>query len=172
MSIVRNSANINGTITNIIFGRTQDYASQISGTTAVPVDIERSGTINAYKVGTEIYVLSNYNILANPDCQYMFEYYRKVTTMDLEKLDTRKAANMQYMFYNDDILASIKCSNWKTISATNMNSSAPTRSFIRKFSMRSQIISAPIATSFRRLFMTLSCSRPNQFWTVQGSPIL
>ena len=53
-------------VTEVVFGRMEDYEDEIIGIEPKNVDVNRRGKIKMYVKGTKAYVLSNRKIYANP----------------------------------------------------------------------------------------------------------
>lgn len=98
----------NTDIKSITFGKTSQYFSNsivpgIESVTPIPVDVDRAGTINAYKLGDatdgyDVYVLSDAKIFANEDASYMFNAFTGLASVDVSVLDTSKVTDMTKMF--------------------------------------------------------------------------
>ena len=86
----------------------------------VPVYSEGSYGVNAYVVGTDVYVLSKYNIKAT-SCYYMFRM-SEITNITFNNLDTSNVADMSMMFQNCRALTNIDLSYLDTSNVTNMGS--------------------------------------------------
>ena len=89
-----------------------------SAVTTIPVYSDGSYGVNAYVVGTDVYVLSEYNIKAT-NCMGMF-YYMPITNIVLDNLDTSNVANMSAMFGYCGGLTAIDLSSLNTSNAINM----------------------------------------------------
>ena len=59
-------------VTEVVFGRTEKYKSEIVGIESTNVDVGKAGKIKLYKQGINAYVLSDRKIYANPDSIEMF----------------------------------------------------------------------------------------------------
>ena len=59
-------------MTEVVFGKTEDYESEIAGIEPINVDVKRTGKIKLYVNGTKAYILSDRKIYANPDCFHSF----------------------------------------------------------------------------------------------------
>ena len=110
------------TITKIVFGNKSTYSAAVAGVTGEDVTISNSGMVKLYRVGTEIYILSeNGNtIYAAFDCSYMFSYFRAVTEIVFDNFDTTNVTNMSYMFYYCSSLSSLDISNFDNSNVTTI----------------------------------------------------
>lgn len=59
-------------VTEVVFGKTENYESEIAGIEPINVDVKRTGKIKLYVNGTKAYILSDRKIYANPDCFHSF----------------------------------------------------------------------------------------------------
>ena len=91
-------------------------------------DVNNTGTIKGYRVGTVIYVsgLGAGKIAANADSSYMFasssQLYSKLTKItNLAYVDTSNVTNMWKMFDRATSLSELDVSSWNTSNVTNMS---------------------------------------------------
>lgn len=118
---------IDNTVKIIEFGKTSDYVSEVSGLTAEPIDVYRTGSISLYRKslgdGTyKIYILSDSgNFILNPNAAWMFDkLYSLEKIVNLHLLDTSNVTNMRDMFCDCAKLVSVDLSNFDTSNVTNM----------------------------------------------------
>ena len=118
---------IDNTVKIIVFGKTSDYISEVSGLTAEPIDVYRTGSISLYRQalgdGTyKIYILSDSgNFILNPNAAWMFDkLYSLEKIVNLHLLDTSNVTNMRDMFCDCAKLVSVDLSNFDTSNVTNM----------------------------------------------------
>ena len=107
-------------VTEVVFGRTEDYKSKIVGLEAKKVDVNNKGNIELYVDGTKAYILSNRKIYANPDSYQMFYNLNNLTAVNFSNFDTGIVTNMGYMFFGCDKLTDINVSSWNTERVRNM----------------------------------------------------
>lgn len=102
-------------VTEVVFGRTEDYESEIVGLEARKVDVTQDGNINLYADGPKAYILSNRKIYANPDCYRMFYYLKNLTAVNFSNFDTGIVTNMREMFRGCTKLTEVKnITSWNT----------------------------------------------------------
>ena len=118
---------IDNTVKIIVFGKTSDYISEVSGLTAEPIDVYRTGSISLYRQalgdGTyKIYILSDSgNFILNPNAAWMFDkLYSLEKIVNLHLLDTSNVTNMRDMFCDCAKLVRVVLSNFDTSNVTNM----------------------------------------------------
>lgn len=111
-------------ITKITFGKWSDtYKTQLGNfTTGTIVDLKQEGTIRMFLNNTQIYILSEYNIVANPYCGYMFSGLKAVTNIEFNNFDTTKTTSMQSLFRYCEKLESIDFSKFTTNKTTDFGS--------------------------------------------------
>ena len=105
--------------TKVIFGKYSDYSSAVSSATPTPVDTAGTGAYSLYKVGTVVYILTNYGdtFIANPDSSEFFRNLQSLTSIEnLTMLDTSNVTDMSYMFYYCQTLTSLNLSSFDTSS--------------------------------------------------------
>ena len=103
------------TVTEVVFGRTDDYVSEIDGIEPINVDAKRKGKIKLYAKGTKVYILSNRKIYAHSDCFHTFYELKKLTSVDFSNFDTGMVTTMRGMFRGCDKLAEVKnIASWNT----------------------------------------------------------
>lgn len=115
------------TTTSITFGKTRDYYKAVKGYTGTPVDAQKSGAIQSYRIpngdGTySVYILSNSGtFIANSDSSWMFDKFYVLNKFNnFNLLDTSKVTNMRDMFCDCETLAEIDLSNFDTSNVTSM----------------------------------------------------
>ena len=102
-------------VTEVVFGRTKDYESEIVGLEARKVDVKQDGNINLYADGPKAYILSNRKIYANPDSNQMFSYFKNLTAVNFSNFDTGIVTNMKEMFRGCTKLTEVKnITSWNT----------------------------------------------------------
>ena len=110
---IRNA--LDDSVTEVVFGRTEDYESEIVGIEPTNVDLKKEGKIKLYVKGTKAYILSNRKIYANPDSYHMFYERKKRSSVDVYNLDVGIVTNMRGMFRGCDKLTEIKnITSWDT----------------------------------------------------------
>ena len=105
--------------TKVIFGKYSDYSSAVSSATPTPVDTAGTGAYSLCKVGTVVYILTNYGdtFIANPDSSEFFRNLQSLTSIEnLTMLDTSNVTDMSYMFYYCQTLTSLNVSSFDTSS--------------------------------------------------------
>lgn len=85
-------------VTEVVFGKTEDYESEIAGIEPINVDVQKKGKIKLYAKGTKAYILSDRKIYANPDCFHTFYELTELTSVDFSNFDTGMVTNMRGMF--------------------------------------------------------------------------
>ena len=122
-------ANTNTTITELIIGDYATYSSRVDAVaeTAVNVDTEDKGTIKLYRVPNEsnpetytVYILSEGNIYANPDCSQSFVALKGLESLRMENFDTSRVTNMTQMFNGCTNLKALDLSGFNTSNVTSM----------------------------------------------------
>ena len=107
---------ITANVTNVIFGRNDDYADIVNNYTGVLADQEQDVPVYAYYVdngtGYDIYVLANDTIYAPKDSSSLFEDMSEIVTMNVENLDVSRVENATRMFRNCKKLQKLDTSNW------------------------------------------------------------
>ena len=110
--------------TKVIFGKYSDYSSAVSSATPTPVDTAGTGTYSLYKIGTVVYILTNYGdtFIANPDSSEFFRNLQKLTSIEnLTMLDTSNVTDMSSMFYHCQALTFLDVSGFDTSNVTDMS---------------------------------------------------
>ena len=92
-----------------------------SATTTIPVYSDGSYGVNAYVVGTKVYVLSEYNIKASSFYRVLYGL-SNLTKVTFNNIDTSNVANMDQAFASDSALTSIDLTPLDTSNVTNMGS--------------------------------------------------
>lgn len=95
-------------VTEVVFGKTEDYKSEIAGIEPINVDVKRKGKIKLYVNGTKAYILSDRKIYANPNCFQMFLELKELITVDFSNFDTGIVTNMRGMFLDCTKLTEVK----------------------------------------------------------------
>lgn len=92
-------SDVGGVTETIVFSYTDKYSDRISGITAVPVDFDEAGSINAYVLdeGKTILILSKSDIYCK-DCQMMFYRMKVLEKISFENFNTSECTNMHRMF--------------------------------------------------------------------------
>lgn len=102
-------------VTEVVFGRTEDYEQEIVGIEPRKVDVKQDGNINLYADGTKAYILSNRKIYANPDSYQMFYNLNNLTAVNFSNFDTSIVTDMGYMFRGCTKLTEVKnITSWNT----------------------------------------------------------
>ena len=107
----------------VIFGKYSDYSSAVSSATPTPVDTAGTGAYSLYKIGTEVYILTNYGdtFIANPDSSRFFYNLQSLASIEnLTMLDTSNVTDMSYMFYYCQTLTSLDVSGFDTSNVTDI----------------------------------------------------
>ena len=108
-------------VTEVVFGKTDDYESEIVGIKPINVDVKRKGKIKLYVNGTKAYVLSDRKIYANPDCFHTFYELTELTSVDFSNFDAGIVTNMRGMFRGCTKLTEVKnISSWDTKNVEDM----------------------------------------------------
>ena len=109
------------TVTEVVFGRTDDYLSEIDGIEPKNVDAKRTGKIKLYAKGTKAYILSGRKIYANPDCWHTFYELKELTSVDFSNFDTGMVTTMRGMFRGCTKLTEVKnITSWNTKNVEDM----------------------------------------------------
>lgn len=145
------------TVSTVTFGKINDYSSVISGITGVPVDLEKKGYINVYRVPNgnkyDVYILSiKGTFIANQDSSRFFDGLNQVTSIvNLSKLDTGNVTAMNDMFCDCSNLQSVDLTNLNTAKVTNMQGI-----FARVYTMEEYDLSSfdvSNVTNFKYMFL-------------------
>lgn len=111
----------------IVFGKSSDYAGEVTDLVAEPIDVYRTGSISLYRRqlsdGTyKIYILSNSGkFILNANSAWMFDkLYILEEIVNLHLLDTSNVTNMRDMFCDCAKLKNVDLSNFDTSKVTNM----------------------------------------------------
>ena len=108
-------------VTEVVFGKTDDYESEIVGIEPINVDVKRKGKIKLYVNGTKAYILSDRKIYANPDCFHTFYELTELTSVDFSNFDTGIVTDMRGMFRGCTKLTEVKnISSWDTKNVEDM----------------------------------------------------
>lgn len=108
-------------VTEVVFGKTEDYESEIAGIEPINVDVKRTGKIKLYAKGTKAYILSDRKIYANPDCWHTFYELTELTSVDFSNFDTGMVTTMRGMFRGCTKLTEVKnISSWDTKNVEDM----------------------------------------------------
>lgn len=108
-------------VTEVVFGKTDDYESEIVGIEPTNVDLKKTGKIKLYVKGTKAYILSNRKIYANPDSFHTFFELKELTSVDFSNFETGMVTNMRGMFRGCDKLAEVKnVTSWNTKNVEDM----------------------------------------------------
>ena len=120
------NSNIPEECTSIIFDYASNYQSIASSLQATPVDVKGAGLndggISSYydQSNKTLYVLSNREIYANPDCSRMFQYKGRIGSITFNNFNTSKVTNMEYMFFWCSVLRDLDLSVFNTSNVENM----------------------------------------------------
>ena len=108
-------------VTEVVFGKTDDYESKIVGIKPINVDVKRKGKIKLYVNGTKAYILSDRKIYANPDCFHTFYELTELTSVDFSNFDAGIVTDMRGMFRGCTKLTEVKnISSWDTKNVEDM----------------------------------------------------
>lgn len=108
-------------VTEVVFGKTEDYENEIAGIEPINVDVQKKGKIKLYAKGTKAYILSDRKIYANPDCFHAFYELMELTSVDFSNFDTGMVTNMRGMFRGCTKLTEVKnISSWDTKNVEDM----------------------------------------------------
>ena len=108
-------------VTEVVFGKTEDYESEIAGIEPINVDVKRTGKIKLYAKGTKAYILSDRKIYANSNCWHTFYELTELTSVDFSNFDTGMVTNMRGMFRGCTKLTEVKnISSWDTKNVEDM----------------------------------------------------
>lgn len=108
-------------VTEVVFGKTDDYESEIVGIEPTNVDLKKTGKIKLYVKGTKAYILSNRKIYANPDSFQTFFGLKELTSVDFSNFETGMVTTMRGMFRGCDKLAEVKnVTSWNTKNVEDM----------------------------------------------------
>ena len=108
-------------VTEVVFGRTKDYESEIDGIEPIKVDVKGTGKIELYVNGTKAYILSDRKIYANPNCFQMFRDLKELTAVYFYNFDTGMVKTMRGMFSGCTKLTTIDVSLWNTGNVEDMD---------------------------------------------------
>lgn len=108
-------------VSEVVFGKTDDYESEIVGIEPTNVDLKKTGKIKLYVKGTKAYILSNRKIYANPDSYHTFFELKELTSVDFSNFETGMVTNMRGMFRGCVKLAEVKnVTSWNTKNVEDM----------------------------------------------------
>lgn len=108
-------------VTEVVFGKTDDYESEIVGIEPTNVDLKKTGKIKLYVKGTKAYILSNRKIYANPDSYQTFFELKELTSVDFSNFETGMVTTMRGMFRGCDKLTEVKnVTSWNTKNVEDM----------------------------------------------------
>ena len=108
-------------VTEVVFGKTENYESEIAGIEPKNVDVQKKGKIKLYAKGTKAYILSDRKIYANPDCFHTFYELTELTSVDFSNFETGMVTNMRGMFRGCTKLTEVKnISSWDTKNVEDM----------------------------------------------------
>lgn len=108
-------------VTQAVFGRTEDYESEIEVIEPINVDVKRTGKIKLYDKGTTAYILSDRKIYANPNCFQMFLRCTELTAVDFSNFDTGIVTDMRGMFLGCGKLTTVNVDSWDTGKVEDMS---------------------------------------------------
>ena len=108
-------------VTEVVFGKTDDYESEIVGIEPTNVDLKKTGKIKLYVKGTKAYILSNRKIYAHPNSFHTFFELKELTSVDFSNFETGMVTNMRGMFRGCDKLTEVKnVTSWNTKNVEDM----------------------------------------------------
>ena len=108
-------------VTEVVFGKTDDYESKIVGIEPTNVDLKKTGKIKLYVKGTKAYILSNRKIYAHPNSFHTFFELKELTSVDFSNFETGMVTNMRGMFRGCVKLAEVKnVTSWNTKNVEDM----------------------------------------------------
>ena len=108
-------------VTEVVFGKTEDYENEIAGIEPINVDVQKKGKIKMYAKGTKAYILSDRKIYANPDCWHTFYELTELTSVDFSNFDTGMVTTMRGMFRGCNKLTEVKnITSWDTKNVEDM----------------------------------------------------
>jgi surface protein len=121
-----NGTKITTKVSNIIFGRTADYAQIVDTYTGVLADHGQELPVYAYYVPVEngcydVYILADGTIYAPADCTSLCSGMTNLVSFSTENLDMSRVTTMRRMFSGDGKLQSVDADNWDTSKVTSMN---------------------------------------------------
>ena len=124
--LIDNNYNMFDNIKTVEFKPSQsviDTSNAVDGK-VLDVSENQDGSIVAWAEGTSpdytLYIATTKNIIyANPDSSSMFEYFRKLTTINANVLNVSKVENMLAMFSDTVSLINLDLSTWDTSKVTN-----------------------------------------------------
>lgn len=116
------------TVKKIVFGKYNEYKSDVTGITAEPLDVNKIGIINLYrKLNTDnttytIYILSQDGTFElSENAAWTFDkLYALESIENLHLVDTSKVVNMRDMFCDCAALKTVDLSNFETSKVTDM----------------------------------------------------
>lgn len=118
---------IDNTIKIIVFGKKEDYSSEVSSLTEEPIDLYQTGSISMYRKKLsdgmyKVYILSETGkFILNENAAWMFDkLYSLEEIINLHLLDTSKVTNMRDMFCDCAALKRLDLSNFDTSNVVNM----------------------------------------------------
>ena len=120
---------ITAKVSNVIVGKTSEYAEIVNTYTGVLADQEQDGPVYAYYVPNgsnnyDVYILSENDIYAPANCYELFyngEAMASLKSVDLSNLNTSRTTNMARMFRNCTALTSLDISGLDTGAVTDMS---------------------------------------------------
>jgi predicted ribosomally synthesized peptide with SipW-like signal peptide len=115
-------------VTNIIFGKTKDYADEVEGYNGVWIaneEGEADFVARAYYVPTaddkyDIYVLADGDIYTPNDSSELFRDMTSLTTVNTLNMNVSRTINASNMFRGCTQLTSVDVSKWDVSNVTNM----------------------------------------------------
>lgn len=116
------------TIKKIVFGKYSDYKNEVSGIKEEPIDVNRIGIINLYRVLNNdkttytIYILSDDGkFVLSENAAWTFDkLYALESIENLHLLNTSQVTNMRDMFCDCAALTNVDVSNFDTSKVTDM----------------------------------------------------
>ena len=113
---------------SIIFDYASQYPQITSSSTMTTKTLDtkdlglNAGGISSYydQTNKTLYVLSNYEILANPDCSNMFMFKTLVSSITFNNFNTSNVTNLVGMFQYCASLTELDLSGFNSTNATNM----------------------------------------------------
>ena len=131
-SAMQTLLNNNTSVSNVIFGRYNDYAGTVGDWSTSTTYMDADGSImdiKAFVSGNTVYILSESNakMYANADCTGMFDLGEtgqsiatQLISVDMSGVDTSRVTDMTNMFCDAQGLTTLNVSGWDTGNVTSM----------------------------------------------------
>ena len=105
-------------ITNIVFGKPNEYPEIVATYDATLVDVDQDVPVNAYYVPNgsyyDLYFLATDDIYLPVNCAALFSNMSQLISVDTKNMNTSRVVDMTDMFYKCGKLQSIDTANWET----------------------------------------------------------